>query len=373
MLVGVPKEIKTREYRVALTPAGVRALREDGHRVLVEQGAGSGSGIDDSEYAAVGGEIVATAAEIYDRSDLVVKVKEPLPVEYPMLRPGQILFTYLHLAPLPELTQILLEKEISGVAYETVQCADGSLPLLHPMSEIAGRMAVQVGAHYLQKEQGGRGVLLAGAPGVRPGRVVVLGGGTVGRNAVRIAVGMGADVTLLDIDARCLEELDQLYGNRIHTLMSSALAIAEEVPGADLLIGAVLVAGARAPILVSRETVARMRPGSVIVDVAVDQGGCVAGIRPTTHDDPVYTVDGVLHYGVANMPGAVSRTSTWALTNATLPYLRHLAALGLDGATRADPCLKRGVNTHRGVLCNEAVARAQQLQWSPYLTGSTEV
>lgn len=366
MIVGVPKEIKPREYRVALTPAGARALCEDGHHVVVESGAGSGSGVDDGEYAAVGATIVATAAEVYGSSNLVVKVKEPLAVEYPLLRAEQILFTYLHLAPLPELTQILLKQEVSGVAYETVQCADGSLPLLHPMSEIAGRMAVQVGAHFLQKEQGGSGVLLAGAPGVRPGRVVVLGGGTVGRNAVRIAVGMGADVTLLDIDTHCLEELDQIYGNRIHTLMSSTLAITEEVPMADLLVGAVLVAGARAPLLVSREVVRCMRPGSVIVDVAVDQGGCVAGIHATTHDDPVYTVDGVLHYGVANMPGAVSRTSTWALTNATLPYLRRLAGLGLVRATQTDAALSRGVNTHHGLLCNEAVAQAQGLPWSAF-------
>jgi alanine dehydrogenase len=367
MIVAVPKEIKTHEYRVALTPAGAKTLTEDGHTVLIESGAGTGSGISDSEFAAAGAEVIADAGTIYARGELVVKVKEPLPAEYPLLRPGQLLFTYLHLAPLPELTGELLSREVSAVAYETVQLDDGSLPLLHPMSEIAGRMAVQVGAHWLQKEQGGCGVLLSGAPGVRPGRVLILGAGTVGSNAARIAIGMGADVTILDLDGTRLETLDALYGNRIHTLMSNSLTIAEECRHADLLIGAVLVAGARAPQLVSRVLVEGMRPGSVIVDVAVDQGGCVETIHPTSHDQPVYEVAGILHYGVANMPGAVSRTSTWALTNATLPFLRRLAGSGLADAARSEPSLRRGVNTHRGQLCNAAVAAAQKLPCHPFL------
>ena len=366
MIVAVPREIKAREYRVGMTPAGVRALVEDGHVVLVECGAGSGSGFADKAYRAAGARLIASAAEIYAKGELVVKVKEPLPDEYELLRPGQILFTYLHLAPAPELTRALLERQVTGVAYETVQLADGSLPLLTPMSEVAGRMAVQVGAHYLEKENGGRGVLLAGAPGVRAGKVVILGAGTVGSNALRIAVGMGADVTVLDIDPVRLTFLDDHYGNRIQTLISNSQHIEEEIAGADLLIGAVLVAGARAPTLVSREMVAAMRPGSVIVDVAVDQGGCVATTHPTTHDNPVYLVDGVLHYGVANMPGAVSHTSTFALTNSTLPYVRRIAGQGLAAATAADAALCRGVNTCAGTLCNASVARALDLPCTPY-------
>jgi alanine dehydrogenase len=366
MIVAVPREIKTREYRVGMTPAGVRTLVEDGHRVLVESGAGLGSGFDDGAYLSAGAEVPATAAEVYARGELIVKVKEPLASEYDLLRQGQILFTFLHLAPARELTRALLERQVTGIAYETVELADGTLPLLHPMSEIAGRMAVQVGAHYLQKENGGKGVLLAGAPGVRPGRVVILGAGTVGSNAVRIAVGMGADVTVLDIDPARLTFLDDHYGNRIHTVMSNSQNVEEETRGADLLIGAVLVAGARAPMLVSRETVAAMAAGSVIVDVAVDQGGCVATTRPTTHDDPVYAVDGIIHYGVANMPGAVSRTSTFALTNSTLPYVRKVAGAGLAGAAAADEALRRGISTHAGRLTSEPVAKALGLPCEPY-------
>lgn len=364
MVIGVPTETKTREYRVGLTPAGARTLVEDGHRVLVQNGAGLGSGFADAQYAAVGATLVESAAEAWDGAELVIKVKEPLPAEYPRLRPGLLLFTYLHLAPAPELTEQLLTRQVTGIAYETVQNADGSLPLLHPMSEVAGRMAPQVGAWYLQKENGGKGLLLAGAPGVKPGRVVILGAGTVGTNAVRIAVGLGAEVTVLDLDGTRLEALDEHYGNRVRTLMSNSQNIEEEVRRADLLIGAVLVAGARAPQLVSRELVAEMEPGSVIVDVAVDQGGCVATTRATTHDAPVYSIDGVLHYGVANMPGAVSHTSTLALTNATLPFVRSLAREGLAAA--ADPALARGVNTWNGRLCNGAVAQAQQRDFVPY-------
>jgi alanine dehydrogenase len=366
MIVSVPKEIKTREYRVGMTPAGVRTLAEDGHTVLIEAGAGLGSGITDDQYKAAGAEVIDSAAEVYSRGELIVKVKEPVPGEFGFLRKGQILFTYLHLAPAPELTRMLLDREVTGIAYETVQLADGSLPLLHPMSEVAGRMAVQVGAHYLQKENGGRGVLLAGAPGVRPGKVVILGAGTAGSNALRIAVGMGADVTVLDIDPGRLALLDDHYGNRIHTLMSNSQNVEDEAKRADLLIGAVLLTGARAPQLVNRETVSEMAEGSVIVDVAVDQGGCIATTRPTTHDHPVFIEHGVVHYGVTNMPGAVSRTSTFALTNSTLAYVRRIAGLGLASAAIEDEALRRGVNTHAGALCNESVARALDLDFEAY-------
>ncbi|MDX9710210.1 MAG: alanine dehydrogenase [Trichloromonas sp.] len=365
MIVAVPKEIKTHEYRVGLTPAGARALVEDGHRVLVQPGAGTGAGIEDADYRAAGAELVGDAGELYAASEMIVKVKEPLPGEYPLLRPGHLLFTYLHLAPAPELTRALLDREVTGIAYETVELADGFLPLLHPMSEVAGRMSVQIGAHLLQREQGGKGQLLGGVPGVRPARVVILGAGTVGGNALRIAAGMGADVRVIDIDSRRLATLDDHYGNRIQTLMSNSQTIEEEVRGADLVIGAVLVAGARAPILVRRPLVAAMTAGSVIVDVAVDQGGCVETIHPTTHDQPSYSVDGVIHYGVANMPGAVSRTSTFALTNATLPYVRRIAGQGLDAAAKADAALRKGINTIGGKLCSQPVGEAQGLPWSP--------
>lgn len=367
MLIAVPKEIKTREYRVGMTPAGVRTLVEDGHTVLVESGAGLGSGITDEQYRASGAQLDDSPEELYGKAELIVKVKEPLPGEYGLLKRGKILFTFLHLAPAPELTRMLLEKGITGIAYETVQSADGMLPLLHPMSEVAGRMAVQIGAHYLQKENGGKGILLAGAPGVRPGKVLVLGAGTVGSNAVRIAVGMGSDVTVMDIDPKRLAFLDDHYRNRVHTLMSNSQNIEDEVSKTDLLIGAVLIAGARTPLLVGRELVRKMAPGSVIVDVAVDQGGCVATTHPTTHEDPVYTMDGVLHYGVANMPGAVSRTSTFALTNSTLPYIRKIASKGLAAAAKTDEALRKGVNTHAGVLCNESVACALNIPFTPFI------
>jgi alanine dehydrogenase len=313
MIIGVPKELKVQEHRVGMTPAGVRTLIEDGHRVLVQSGAGAGSGLSDAQYAQAGATLLDNPAEIYAAAQLVVKVKEPLPLEYPLLRSGQLLFTYLHLAPDPAQAEALLACGCTAIAYETVTRPDGTLPLLIPMSEIAGRMAAQVGAHWLQKEQGGKGVLLAGAPGVRPGRVVILGAGTVGSNALRIAVGMGADVTVFDLEP--------------------------------------------APKLVPRELVVRMEPGSVVVDVAVDQGGCVATTRPTTHDRPVYLEAGVLHYGVANMPGAVSRTSTFALTNATLPYVRQLAGEGF-AACQQHTDLRQGVNVHAGAITHPAVAWA---------------
>ena len=363
MIVGVPKERKTREYRVALTPHGARTLVEDGHVVLVESGAGLGSGLDDHQYRKAGAQVLATAREIFTAGELIVKVKEPLPEECALLRENQVLFTFLHLAAAPELTRTLLKRKVTALAYETVQLADGNLPLLQPMSEVAGRMAVQIGAHFLQKEAGGKGLLLAGAPGVRPGHVVILGAGTAGSNALRIAVGMGADVTILDIDPTRLKVLDDHYGNRIHTLMSNSQDIDEEIRRADLVIGAALVAGARAPQLVSEAMVAGMEPGSVVVDLAIDQGGCIATSQPTSHDQPIRFVHEVLHYGVANVPGAVSRTSTFALTNSTLPYIRHIARSGLGEALRQNAALARGLNTFDGRLYCRAVAETLHLPW----------
>ena len=365
MIIGVPKEIKEKEFRVALTPAGAMALAQAGHRVLVEQGAGLGSGIADAQYSAAGATMIATAAEVWGRAEMVVKVKEPLPPEYPLLRPGLILYTYLHLAPLPELTQALLDAQVTGVAYETVQLENGSLPLLAPMSQVAGRMAIQVGAHFLEKEAGGRGVLLAGVPGVAPGHVTILGSGTVAVNAAQMAVGLGAQVTMLGRNLRRLAELDDLFGGRLVTLASSQQAIEEELAQADLVVGAVLVPGAQAPKLISRKMLGLMRPGAVIVDVAIDQGGCAETSRPTYHSDPVYTVDGIVHYCVANMPGAVPRTSTFALTNATLPYCLAMASKGFDRAMREDRALLRGVNVHGGKLVNREVAEAQDRPWGP--------
>jgi alanine dehydrogenase len=365
MIIGLPKEIKAREYRVAMTPAGVRTLTEAGHLVLVESGAGIGSGLNDEDYGQAGARVVESANKVFAEAELIVKVKEPLPAEYDLLRPKQYLFTYLHLAANPQLAASLLDKRVTALAYETLQLQDGSLPLLQPMSEVAGRMAVQIGAHFLQKENGGKGVLLAGAPGVRPGRVVVLGAGTGGSNAVRIAVGMGADVTVIDIDPSKLALLDDHYGNHIHTLMSNSQNIEEEIPRADLVIGAVLIPGAKAPHLVSQALVKRMEAGGVIVDLAVDQGGCIETIRPTTHDEPVRTIHGVLHYGVANMPGAVSRTSTFALTNSTVAYVRSIANRGLKDALAQDAALAKGLNTHEGKLHNRAVAEALGLPFTP--------
>ncbi|MEZ4598168.1 MAG: alanine dehydrogenase [Syntrophotaleaceae bacterium] len=365
MIVGVPKEIKPREYRVGITPAGVRSLVEDGRTVLVEQDAGIGSGLTNEQYQEAGAKLVSLASELYARAELIVKVKEPQIEEYDLMQPGQTLFTYLHLAANPGLTQVLLDRKITGIAYETVQTDDGHLILLQPMSEIAGRMSVQIGAHYLQKENGGRGVLLAGAPGVRPGKVVVLGAGSVGSNAVRIAVGMGADVTVLDIDPTRLALLDDHYGNHILTLIANSQNIEDEVRRADLVVGAVLVAGARTPVLVDDSLVGKMNEGSVIIDVAVDQGGCIATTRPTTHDAPIHLVHGVLHYGVANMPGAVSRTSTYALTNSTLPYARKIAYLGPERAMQEDGVLRRGLNTHAGGVCLKAVAESLDMPFEP--------
>jgi alanine dehydrogenase len=355
MIVGVPREIKPGEQRVALTPAGAHALLAAGHRVVFEKDAGAGSGLRDAEYTAVGAEI-AGVDDVWRRAEMILKVKEPLPEEYPRMRGGQLLFTYLHLAPAPELTRALRESDVIAVAYETVQRPDGSLPLLTPMSEVAGRLAVQEGAFYLGRAHGGRGILLGGVPGVPPGNVVVIGAGTVGLNAVRMAVGLGADVSILDVNPDRLRAVDDLYHGRVVTIMSNAFNLQAVVRRADLLIGAVLITGARAPVLVTAAMVATMKEGAVIVDVAVDQGGSVETIKPTTLLDPTYVVSGVVHYGVANMPALVPRTSTFALANATLPYVLALAARGPRDAVRADPALARGVNVWRGRVIHPAVA-----------------
>ncbi len=359
MLVGVPKEIKNNENRVAITPAGVAALVKAGHKVVVEKAGGEGSGITDKDYINAGAEIWDKPAKIFAEAEMIMKVKEPLEPEYDLFHPNQILFTYLHLAPEPALTKALMKNKVASVAYETVQLEDNSLPLLSPMSEIAGRMAPQIGAHFLEKPQGGRGVLLAGVPGVPAADVVVVGGGIVGTNAARIALGLGAKVTLLDININRLRYIDDTFHGQIATVMSNSFNLAEAVKRADLLIGAVLVPGARAPRLVSEEMVKTMKPGSVIVDVAIDQGGSIETIdRVTTHSDPTYVKHGVVHYSVANMPGAVARTSTFALTNATLPYVRRLAALGVDEALAQDPSLVSAVNVRGGEITHPAVREA---------------
>jgi alanine dehydrogenase len=355
MIVGVPREIKPGEQRVALTPAGAHSLVAAGHRVIVEASAGAGSGIRDDEYIAVGAEL-AGVDDVWQKAEMILKVKEPVPPEYQRMRPGQVLFTYLHLAPAPELTRALRNADVIAIAYETVQRPDGSLPLLTPMSEVAGRLAIQEGAFYLGRAHGGRGILLGGVPGVPPGNVVVVGAGTVGLNAVRMAVGLGADVSILDVNPDRLRTVDDLYHGRVVTIMSNAFNLQAVVRRADLLIGAVLVTGARAPVLVTAAMVATMKEGAVIVDVAVDQGGSVETIRPTTLLDPTYVVSGVVHYGVANMPALVPRTSTFALANATLPYVLDLAGRGPREAVRANAALARGVNVWRGRVVHPAVA-----------------
>lgn len=367
MIVGVLKEIKPNENRVALTPAGAAALVVGGHQVLIESEAGTGSGFPDQAYQRVGAEIVPDRADLAAKSALIMKVKEPLPAEYNLFRPGQILFTYLHLAPEPELTRVLCERGVIGIAYETVQLRDGSLPLLTPMSEVAGKMATQIGAHFLEKAHGGKGVLLGGVPGVPPAEVVVIGGGVVGTNAAKIAVGMGASVTIIDRNADRLRYLDDIFGGRIRTLASNQHNIAEAVHRADLLIGAVLVPGARAPHLVTEDMVRAMTPGSVIVDVAIDQGGSIETIdRVTTHANPTYEKHGIIHYSVANMPGAVPRTSTMALTNVTLPYALEIAKLGWKEASRQDPALAKGLNVCLGNITHPAVAESLDLAYTPF-------
>ncbi len=358
MVIGVPREVKDGENRVALTPAGADALARAEHTVLVEASAGAGSGFRDGEYAAAGAQVLPEAAAVWQRAELIVKVKEPLPEELPLLRPDLILFTYLHLAGSRELTAALLDSGVTGLAYETVQFPDGSLPLLIPMSEVAGKLAPQIGAHCLEKHQGGRGVLISGVPGVPPAEVVIIGCGAVGVNAAKVALGMGASVTMLDINHDRLKYLDDILQDRVVTIYSNPYNIARSVEYADLIVGAVLIPGARAPHLVTEEMVQGMKPGSVIVDVAVDQGGCIETIHPTSHSEPTYLLHEVVHYAVPNMPGLVPRTSTFALTNATLPHISFLAGKGLDAALTEDAALSAGLNVRGGEIRHAAVAEA---------------
>ncbi|WDL98069.1 alanine dehydrogenase [Alicyclobacillus sp. ALC3] len=365
MRIGVPKEIKNNENRVAMTPAGVHTLVNAGHHVLIESGGGVGSGFEDKSYIEAGAKVASSAAEVWDTAEMIMKVKEPLPSEYGYFRSDLILFTYLHLAPEPELTKALVDSGITAIAYETVQLDDRSLPLLTPMSEVAGRMSVQIGAHFLEKAHGGRGELLGGVPGVRPARVVIVGGGVVGTNAARMAMGLGADVTVLDASAARMRYLDEVFGGRLKTVMSNAYHLKQQIEGCDLLVGSVLIPGARAPKIVTAEMVKGMNPGGVIVDVAIDQGGSVETIdHITTHSDPVYERYGVLHYAVANMPGAVPRTSTYALTNVTIPYALQLAGHGVE-AVRQNRALAKGVNVMKGHVTYEAVAQSLNLAYTP--------
>jgi alanine dehydrogenase len=365
LVVGVPTEVKNSEYRVAITPDGVRELSQHGIAVLVQAGAGEESSIGDKEFERAGATIVPTAEAVWGEAELVCKVKEPQPEEFPLMRPDLVLFTYLHLAAYPEVAKELLARRVAGVAYETVQSDNGALPLLAPMSEVAGRLATQVGAYYLQKENGGRGVLLGGAPGVRPARVVVVGAGNVGWNSAWIAAGMEAEVLLLDKNLDRLRWVDQIHRGRILTMASNRGSVERAVSNADLVIGAVLVPGGRAPVVVTDEMVSGMKRGAVIVDVAIDQGGCVEGIHETTHTDPVYELHGVIHYAVGNIPGAVPHTSTYALTNATLPYLLDLAGQGLTSACGRDPALALGVNTLGGEVTHPVVAEALGAGYRP--------
>ena len=365
MIVGVPREVKDRENRVSTTPGGVAEYVARGHRVLVERGAGSGSGFSDAEYVAAGAAIADGPRSVFDQAEMIVKVKEPVAAEYDLLRPDQLLFTYLHLAADEPLTRALMRNRVQAVAYETVQLDNRILPLLTPMSEVAGRMAVQIGAHYLERTHGGRGMLLGGVAGVPGANVAVVGGGVVGTNAAQMALGMGANVTILDLSVERLRYLDQVLHGRINTLASNSQNIAAAVAEADLVVGAVLIAGAKAPKLVTAEMVRAMRPGSVVVDVAIDQGGCIETARPTSHSDPTFLVDGVIHYCVTNMPGAVPRTSTLALSNVTLPYGLELANHGLAGAIARDPALAKGVNVFDGAVTYQAVADAFGLPFVP--------
>ena len=364
MRIAVPAEVKNHEYRVALTPSGVHELSARGHDVVVQAGAGVGSSIADEDFLAAGAKVVDSADQVWEAGELVLKVKEPIEAEYDRMRDGQVLFTYLHLAASRECTEALLDRKVTGIAYETVQSPDGRLPLLAPMSEVAGRLAPQAGAYHLMRSGGGRGVLPAGVPGTHPAKVVVIGAGMAGMNATAIAVGLGAEVTLLDLDVDRLRAADRLYRGRVRTIVSNRLELHTAVLDADLVIGAVLVPGAKAPTLVSNDQVAQMKQGSVLVDISIDQGGCFADSRPTTHADPTYTVHTSVFYCVANMPGAVPHTSTYALTNATLPYTLALADKGWQQAMREDPNLALGLNTHDGQLTNPAVAAAHTLEHS---------
>lgn len=365
MIIGVPKEVKDHESRVGITPAGVKALVDAGHKVLVETKAGELSAFPDDDYQHAGAEIVGSAYDTWRLADMVVKVKEPVEKEYSHFREGLVLFTYLHLAPLPELTDTLLTKKVTGIAYETIRDKQNTLPLLTPMSEVAGRMSVQVGATYLEKERGGRGLLLGGVPGVPPANVCIIGGGIVGTNAAKIALGMGAKVTIVDLNLNRLRELDDIFNGRVYTLASNSYNLARATQEADLLIGGVLIPGAAAPKIVTKEMVAKMKKGAVIVDVAIDQGGCVETAKPTTHSNPSFEVNGVVHYCVTNMPAAVPNTSTLALTNATFPYVMKLAKLGAQQAIKADAGFAEGVNTYNGTLTYGAVAQGQNKPWKP--------
>lgn len=366
MLIGIPKEIKNRENRVAVVPGGVEVLVASGHKVMIEKGAGLGAGIPDARYVAAGATIVNTAKQVWDDAEMIMKVKEPIPEEYARMRSGQILYTYLHLAAVPELAKALLDRKVTAIAYETIELANGSLPLLTPMSEVAGRMAVQVGAQCLQKHNGGKGLLLGGVPGVARGRVAIIGGGVVGINSAKMAIGLGAQVTMLDVNPARLAYLDDIFGNNIQTLMSNPENLAKAVRESDLLVGAVLITGAKAPCLVNRDMVRTMEPDSVIVDVAIDQGGCVETIRPTTHDDPVFKEEGVLHYGVTNIPGDVPKTSTYALTNVTIKYAMELANKGLARALDESEPLRKGLNSFNGKLTHKAVADALNIPHAAY-------
>jgi len=366
MIVGIPKEIKVDEYRVALVPVGAEELVKHGHRVLVEKGAGSGSGIADEEYVRAGAELVEGMESVYRRADMVVKVKEPLPEEYPHLREGQIIFTFFHFAASKTLTEALISSRAVALAYETIRDEKGGHPLLTPMSEVAGRMSIQEGAKYLEKPMEGRGILLGGVPGVTPAEVVVIGGGVVGTNAAKVAAGLGARVTIMDIHLDRLRYLDDIMPENVITLMSNIQNIREKVREADLLIGAVLIEGAKTPVLITRKMISTMKPGSVVVDVSIDQGGCVETSRPTTHSNPIYKVDEVIHYCVTNMPGAVGRTSTYALTNASLPYVLEVADKGYEGAARENPAIKNGLNIVRGKVTNKAVAEVFGLKYCEF-------
>lgn len=363
MIIGVPREIKNNENRVAITAAGVKVMTDAGHKVIIERNAGQGSGISDLDYTKAGAEIISTSKDVFDTADMIMKVKEPLPEEYDYFREGHVLFTYLHLAAEKELTEALIEKGVISIAYETIEKKDGSLPLLIPMSEVAGRLAVQEGARFLEKPQGGSGVLLGGVPGVKPGKVVIIGGGVVGINAAKMAVGIGADVTILDIDANQMRYLDDIFHGNVKTVMSNPYHIEEEIKNADLVIGAVLIPGAKTPNLVTEDMIKEMKEGSVVVDVAIDQGGCVETTYPTTHDEPVFVKHGVVHYSVANMPGAVARTSTFALANSTLPYALNIANKGYKQALVDDYCLALGLNVYDGKIVYQAVAEAYDMEY----------
>ena len=366
MIIGVPKEIKISENRVGMTEAGARQLVKEGHTIYIEKDAGIGSGISNEQYEKAGAHILATKQDVYAKSDMIMKVKEPLPAEYELMRENQIIYTYLHLAAEPILTKVLCERKVKAIAYETIQLDNGSLPLLTPMSEVAGRMATQIGAFYLQKDHGGKGILLGGVTGVKPGKVTIIGGGVVGTNAAKMAVGLGANVTILDVNTARLEYLDDIFQGRCQTLYSNAKNIEDSVRESDLVVGGVLITGQKAPTLVSKELVSQMSRGSVVVDVAVDQGGCIETCRPTSHTTPTYEIDGVIHYCVPNMPGVVPRTSTYALTNVTLKYASMIAARGVEDAIAKDKNLMKGLNVYSGAVCYEPVARDLGMTFKAY-------